>query len=61
MLEIFQPLEIADSHTTSIAEDVRQKFDAFGHGDSLSFDCGGTVGCLNNDAALESVSVEFVN
>lgn len=61
VLEVLQPLEIADSDSTSIAEDVRQESDTLGQADLLSFDGGGAIGSLHDDFALEEMGIVDVD
>jgi hypothetical protein len=57
VIEVFQPFEIAYSHSSSIAKDVWQELNAFLKENLLSLQSGGPVSSLNNQFSLEAMSV----
>jgi hypothetical protein len=61
VVEVLEPLEIADCHTSSIAEDVRQELNSLLEKHILTLKSGGTVGCLNDQLGLESVGIVDVD
>lgn len=61
MVEILKPFEIADCHSASVAEDIRQKLDAFIEQDLFAFKSGGSVGCLNDQLSLKPVGIVDVD
>lgn len=61
MIHILQPLEVADSNTTSIAQHIGQELDASWEEDLLSFNCGWAIGSLDDEFAVEFVCVVAVD
>lgn len=48
VVHILEPFEVGHGDTTSIAQDVRQELDSSAEQNLFSFNCGRTVGSLNN-------------
>lgn len=61
VLQVLQPLEIADCHATSIAQHVRQEFYSFGETDLLALESSGAVGSFNDHFALEEMGVDAID
>lgn len=61
VLDILEPLEVADSDTTSVAEHIRQEAHSLLEQDLLSLAGGGTIGSLHDELALETVSIVDVD
>lgn len=61
MLEVFQPLKVRHSDTTSVAEHVWKETDSFFEEYFFSFSCGGSIGSLDDEFALEAVGVVEVD
>lgn len=61
VLYILQPLEIAHSNSSSIAEDIRQKTHSFFEKNLLSLASSRPIGSLDNQLAVESISVVDIN
>jgi len=61
MLEVLKPFEIADSHTSGVAEDIGKEPDTLSQANLLSFDSGGSISSLNNNSALEAMGVTSIN
>lgn len=61
MLEVLEPFEIGDGHTTCVAENIRKETDSFGEKNLFGSSCGWTVGSFDDELALELVSVVSVD
>lgn len=61
MLDVLEPLEVADSHSSCVAEDVREEAHSLLEQDLLSLAGSGTIGSLHDQLAVESVSVVDVD
>ena len=61
MLEVLEPLEIADSDTSSIQEDIRKEADTLSSADPFPFQGGGAIGSLDYDFALETMGIVLVD
>lgn len=61
VVEVLQPLEVADGDTTGVNEDIREEDNSLLGEDLLSSDCGGTICSLRDHLALELVSVVLVH
>lgn len=61
VVKIFQPFEVAHSHSSSIAEDVGQELNALLEKNFLCLKSGGSIGSLHDELGLESVSVVNVD
>lgn len=57
MFQVFQPLKVRDSDTTSVTEHVWKEADSFFEEDFLSFSGGGSIGSFNDQFALEPFCV----
>ena len=61
MLDVLEPLEVADSDTAAVAEHVGEEADALLEQDGLALGGGGAVGSLHDQLALEIVGVVDVD
>lgn len=61
MIEVLEPLEVADSDTSSIAEDVRKELNALSQQDLLALQSSGPISSLHNQLCLESIGVVHVD
>lgn len=61
MLDVLQPFEVADSHSSSIAEDVGKEANSLFEEDLLSFTGCWAVGSLNDELAVESIGIVHVD
>ena len=61
MVQILEPLEIADGNTTCVTEDIRKELVAFGKHDLFGFESGGSICSFNNELGLEFVGIGLVN
>jgi hypothetical protein len=61
VVHVFQPFEVTHSHTTSIAQNIRQKLNASAEKNLFSLNGRWSIGCLNNKFAVEFVSVFSVD
>jgi len=61
VIEVLQPLEVACSDTSSIAENVRQEFNTLVKKFLLSTKSSGSVGCFHNQLGLELISVDCID
>ena len=61
MLQVLQPLKVADCHSPSITQDIRQELNSFCKTNLLSLESGGAVGCLYDQLAFEEMSVDAVD
>ncbi len=61
VLQVLQPLEIADCHSASIAQHIRQEFYAFCETDLLALESGRAVGSFNHHFALEEMGVDAID
>jgi hypothetical protein len=61
MFKVFKPFKVAHSHTSSIAEHIRQKADSLLKENIFTLSCGGSVGSLDNEFAFEVGSVVDIN
>ena len=61
MFEILQPFEVRDSHTTSVAENIGKETDSFTEQNLFSSSGSGTIGSLNDEFALEFISIISVD
>ena len=61
MVHVLQPFEVTDSDTTSVTQDIRQELDSSSEKDLFSLNGGWSVGSLDNEFAVELVSVVSVD
>jgi hypothetical protein len=61
VIEVLEPFEVADSDTSCIAENVRQKLDSLLEEDLFSLKSGGAVGGFNDEPGLEPVGIVDVD
>lgn len=61
MLQVLEPLEVADGDTAGVAEYVGQELHSLGQEDFLCSLSGGSVGGLNDQLAVELVGVVYVD
>lgn len=61
VLQVLEPLEVTNRHSSSVAQDIGQELDSLGQADLLPFNCGGPVGCLNDNLALKPMGVIAVD
>jgi hypothetical protein len=57
VIKVLQPFEVAYSHTSSVAENIGQKLDAFVDEDSFAFHSGRAVGGFNDELGFKSMGV----
>ena len=57
VVQIFQPLKVTDSHTTSITQDIRKEVNTSFDEDFFSFESSRPISSLNNKFRLEFVSI----
>ena len=60
MFDVFEPFEVRNSDTTSIAKDVREETDSLIKQDLFSISGCRTIGSFDDQFALEFVSVVSV-
>lgn len=61
MLDVLEPLEVADCYSSCVAEDVGEEAHSFLEQDLLSLASSGTIGSLHDQLAVESVSIVEVD
>lgn len=61
MLDVLEPFEVADCHSTAVAEHIWQEAHSLLEQDLLSLAGGGTVSGLHNQLAAETVGVVDVD
>jgi len=61
MLNVLQPFEVAYSHSSSIAEDIRKEAHSLLKKDLFSFTGGRAIGSLYDEFAVESVGIVDVD
>lgn len=61
VFDVLEPLEVADGDSSSVAEHIRQEADSFFEEDVLALASGWPVSSLNDEFALELVSVVKVD
>jgi hypothetical protein len=61
VVHVFQPLKVTDSNTTGIAQDIWQELDPSAEKNFFSLNGCWSIGSLDNQLAVESVSVVSVN
>jgi len=61
MVKVFQPFEVAYSHTTSIAKNVGQEGYAAVDQNFFSLKGGGSISCLDDEPSLKFVSIVNIN
>lgn len=61
VIEVLEPLEVAGSHTSGIAQDIGQELDSLSKQFFLSTESSGSVGSLNDEGSLELVGILQVN
>jgi hypothetical protein len=57
VVEVLQPFEVADSDTSSIAENIGQELNSFVEENLFSFEGSGSIGCFNNQFGFESMGI----
>jgi len=61
VINVFEPFEIANSDTSSVTENIRQKLDSLLKEDLFCLKSSGTIGSLNYELGLESVGIVDVD
>lgn len=61
MFDVLEPFEVADCHTTAVAENIRQEADSLLEKDLLALAGCGAVGCLHDELAPEAVGIVDVD
>lgn len=61
VIEILEPFEIADSHSSGVAEDVGKELNSFFKEDLLAFEGSWTISSLDNQFCFEFISVVNIN
>ena len=61
MLDVFEPLEVRNSNTTTIAKHIRKETDTSPQEDILGPSGGGSIGSLDNKLAVEFLSIVSID
>jgi hypothetical protein len=61
MLDVLQPLEVANGYTTGIAKHIGQELHSFLSEYLLSSFGGGPIGSLNNEFTVEFVGIPDID
>jgi hypothetical protein len=61
MFEVLQPFEIADGHSSGVAENIGEEPDSLSKANLLSFDSGGPISSLNDNSAFKAMGVTSIN
>jgi hypothetical protein len=61
MVQIFEPLKIADSHATRVAEDIRQELNSIMQHYLLCLKSGRAVCCLDDKLGLKTAGIANID
>jgi hypothetical protein len=61
VFDVLEPLEVGHSHTTTVAKHIRQEVHSLFEQDLFGLGSSRTVGSLNDQFTLETVSVVAIN
>ena len=61
MLDVFEPLEVRNSNTTTIAKHIGKETDTSPQEDILSSSGGGSIGSLDDEFTVEFLSIVSID
>lgn len=61
MLDVLEPLKVGHCHTSTVAEHIGEETDSLPEQDLLTGSGGWSVGCLDDQLALEPVCVVLID